>query len=86
MTDPLHHEIEAIKQRNVRVEIDKAWETSRMRRLIVAVLTYLVVTSFFLIAKLPHPFVNALVPTMGFMLSSLSLTFFKRLWLKYFYR
>jgi hypothetical protein len=28
------------------------------------------------------PFVNAIVPTLGFTLSTLSLSFFKKIWLK----
>jgi preprotein translocase subunit SecF len=75
-------EIKEIKERNARVEADKAWETSLFRKILVAVLTYLVVVLFFIIAELPKPFINALVPTLGFLLSTLSISFFKKLWLK----
>lgn len=75
-------EIKEIKERNARVEADKAWETSLFRKILVAVLTYLVVVLFFVIAELPKPFINALVPTLGFLLSTLSISFFKKLWLK----
>jgi len=75
-------EIESIKQRNARVEIDKEWETSYTRKLIIAILTYLVIVLFFISANVANPFVNAIVPTLGFILSTLSLTYFKKIWIE----
>lgn len=82
----LEKEIEKIQERNKRVELDKAWETSFFRKVVVSLLTYFVIVLFFVFAKLPNPFVNAIVPTVGFVLSTLSLPFFKQLWLKYFFK
>ena len=79
----IENEIEEIKQRNKRVEADKAWETSWTRRLLVLILTYLVMVVFFYFAQLPNPFVNSIVPALAFVLSTLSIPFAKRLWLKY---
>ncbi len=79
-------EIEKINHRNKRVEVDKAWEISLFRKIVIAVLTYFVVVLFFIFAELPNPFVNAVVPTLGFLLSTLSLSFFKNVWLEYFYK
>ena len=79
-------EIEIIKQRNKRVEADKAWETSLARKIIIAVLTYIVIVVFFYFAGLPKPFTNSIVPTLAFILSTLTLPFFKRLWLDYVYK
>ena len=78
----LKNEIREIKQRNTRVEADKAWETSLFRKILVAILTYAVIVLFFAVAELPKPFVNAIVPTLGFLLSTLSVSVFKKLWLK----
>ncbi|KKS53184.1 MAG: hypothetical protein UV82_C0008G0061 [Candidatus Magasanikbacteria bacterium GW2011_GWD2_43_18] len=78
----LTQRIEAIEERNRKVEADKAWETSLMRRFLVAILTYGVITSFFFVAHLPNPFVNAIVPTLGFLLSTLTVSSVKRWWLK----
>ena len=39
----LEKEIEQIKQRNKKVELDKAWETSWTRRICIMILTYIVV-------------------------------------------
>jgi len=76
-------EIETLKERNKRVEADKAWETSKTRRLIIALMTYFVVVFFLWSIAAPKPWLNALVPTVGFLLSTLTLPFFKKLWLKY---
>ena len=78
----LKNEIIEIKKRNGRVEADKAWETSLFRKILVAILTYAVIVLFFAVAELPKPFVNAIVPTLGFLLSTLSVSFFKKLWLR----
>ena len=75
--------LNAIEQRNKKVELDKAWETSLSRKIIIAVLTYATIVLFFFVAQLPKPFINSIVPTAGFVLSTLSLPFFKRLWIKY---
>jgi uncharacterized ion transporter superfamily protein YfcC len=75
--------LNAIEQRNKKVELDKAWETSWSRKIIIAILTYAVIVLFFFMAQLPKPFINSIVPTTGFVLSTLSLPFFKKLWLKY---
>ena len=75
--------VNAIEQRNKKVELDKAWETSLSRKIIIAVLTYITIVLFFMVAQLPKPFINSIVPTTGFVLSTLSLPFFKRLWIKY---
>lgn len=80
--EELQLEIEEIKKRNQRVEMDKAWETSWTRRILILVLTYLVVVIFFFVTNLPKPFTNSLVPTLGFFLSTLTVPFFKKWWSK----
>jgi peptidoglycan/LPS O-acetylase OafA/YrhL len=80
--DQIKKDIQEIKERNTRVEKDKAWETSWSRRVLVILLTYVVAVLFFFFAQLPNPFLNAIVPTLGFVLSTASIPFFKKLWLK----
>jgi len=75
--------LDAIEERNKKVEIDKAWETSISRKVIIAVLTYAVIVLFFSVAQLPKPFINSIVPATGFVLSTLSLPFFKKIWIRY---
>ena len=82
----LEQEIIKIKERNSKVEADKAWETSLFRKVLVAILTYVVIVLFFYFADLPKPFINAIVPTIGFVLSTLSVPVFKNLWIKHWYK
>lgn len=79
----LKQELEQIKQRNKRVELDKAWELSWTRKIIVAFLTYLVIVCFFIFARLPDPFVNSIVPALAFVVSNLALPVFKKIWIKF---
>lgn len=74
----LEQRIAEIELRNKRVELDKARETSTLRMLLVAWLTYLCIVLFFWVADLPQPRINALVPALGFLLSTLSLPYVKR--------
>jgi len=82
----LEQEIKTIKKRNLRVEADKAWETSYFRKFLVALLTYIVIVSFFLVSELPKPFINSIVPTLGFLLSTLTVPVFKKFWTRNFYQ
>lgn len=79
--EQIESEIRDIKERNARVEMDKAWETSITRKIIIAAFTYALIVLFFFFADLPKPFTNAIVPTVGFVLSTLSIPFFKKIWL-----
>ena len=84
--DELEIEIEKIKERNKRVETEKAWEISWTRKILVAVFTYLVIALFFLFAGIPNPFVNSIVPAIAFILSTTSLPIFKKFWLEYIHK
>ena len=79
--EELQKEIEEIKERNRRVELDKAWETSLARKAVIFALTYLVIVVFFIFARLPQPWLNAVVPATAFVLSTLSVPLFKKWWL-----
>ena len=79
-------EIESIKERNKRVETDKAWETSKTKRAIIALVTYFIIVIFLYVIGVPEPWFVALVPTIGYVLSTLTLPFFKRFWLKNIYK
>ena len=82
----LESEINKINERNKRVEADKAWETSFFRKFIIALLTYAVIVIFFFAAGLPKPFINPIVPTAGFILSTLSISFIKNIWVKRYFK
>lgn len=74
--------IEKLEARNKRVEADKAWETSWQRRLAIIALTYLVVVCYLRFVVHINPWINALVPVIGFFLSTLTISAFKRWWLE----
>lgn len=77
-------EIEKINERNKRVELDKAWETSKTRRGIISLLTYIIASIFLTVIDNSTPYINAFVPVGGYLLSTLSLPAFKKWWiLKY---
>lgn len=79
----LEKRISNIEKRNKKVELDKEWEVSLMRKITIATLTYFVIVLFFIFADLPKPFVNSIVPTTGFILSTFSLPFFKKIWVRF---
>ena len=75
-------EIKKIQERNKRVELDKAWETSKTRKISIAVLTYFVMVLVMYSLNLDSPFIGAIIPTLGFTLSTFSLDFIKEFWKK----
>ena len=79
----LEKELEEIKERNKRVELDKKWETSMTRKMCIAVLTYIVVIVYTILTnKISNVFLSSLVPVIGFTLSTLSLKVVRRIWEK----
>lgn len=88
MTDiqELQKEIEKIKKRNLAVEKNKAWEGSYTRRALLIAFTYLAIALYLNVIEVDRPWINAIVPAIGFLLSTLSLPFFKELWTKYLYK
>ena len=75
-------EIQSIKARNERVEQDKAWEISWARRLFIAASTYVIAGVWLLLINDTYPFLKAFVPSRGYILSTLSLPFVKKWWIK----
>jgi len=86
MENGIEKEIEKIKERNRRVEADKAWETSKTRKAIISVLTYLVIVLFMYSAGIEMPWVNAIVPTVGFVLSTMTIGVLKGFWVRNIYK
>ena len=76
------NEIEEIKNRNARVELDKAWETSWTRRLFIAVITYAIAGIWLMLINDNYPWLKAFVPSGGYILSTLSLPIIKNWWVK----
>lgn len=79
----LEARIKKIEARNKKVETDKAWETSWTRRFLLILFTYLAIGLYLNAIKIPNPWLNAIVPAVGFLLSTLTLPFFRKLWEKH---
>ena len=76
-------EITEIKERNKRVEKDKAWETSWTRRICIMVLTYIVVIIYsYVIREYDNILLSSLVSVIGFTLSTLSIKLVRKIWEK----
>lgn len=82
----LEERIANIELRNNKVESDKAWETSLTRRLLLMLFTYLAIGLYMRAIGIDKWWLNAVIPSVAFMLSTLTLPFFKKIWLKYFYK
>jgi hypothetical protein len=76
----LESELTTIKLRNQQVEVDKAWETSVARRSLVALITYLASCILLALIGNEHFIRNALVPVLGYLLSTWSIPSAKKIW------
>ena len=78
----INTEIIKIKQRNKKVELDKSWETSTTRKITIFILTYIIVLIVFIVIGLSNPFLNAIIPAIAFLLSTLTIEPIKKIWIK----
>ena len=77
----IEQEINQIKERNKRVELDKKWETSWTRKICIMILTYIVVVIYsYIVRNYDKIFLSSLVPVIGFTLSTLSLKYIRKIW------
>ncbi len=77
----LEQRVQKIEERNAEVTADKAWETSFARMGLIVLFTYLIISLFIGAIGVPNPWLSGLVPAAGFLLSTLTMPFFKNLWL-----
>jgi hypothetical protein len=82
----LEAELELIKHRNTRVEADKAWETSRFRIISICVLTYFLSACMLYAIGGKRPWIDGVMPVLGFFISSRSLRLIKSLWVEKYYK
>lgn len=78
----LEQEIQDIHSRNRCVEADKAWETSMVRRVTISALTYVFAVIWLVSIHNDAPFLNAVIPAVGYFLSTLTLGIIKKWWQK----
>jgi hypothetical protein len=77
----LEKDILLIKQRNDRVQADKAWETSKIRMVSILVLTYVFASLALYLMGVQNFLLSAIIPVLGYFLSTLSLPFIKKWWI-----
>lgn len=80
--EKLEKEIAALKERNFRVEAEKAWETSTVRTLSITLITYVVAAAFLYLIGVRNFLLHAGVPAIGYYLSTQSLPFIKQWWIQ----
>lgn len=78
--ESLEERVSRIEGRNKSVELDKAWETSWARRLLIVAFTYIAIGVFLSVIKVEKPWLAAIVPALAFTLSTLTMPFFKKYW------
>jgi len=76
----LEERLARIEGRNKSVELDKAWERSWTRRLLIVAFTYIAVGIFLTVIRVDRPWLAAIVPAIGFTLSTLTMPYFKKIW------
>lgn len=83
MDQSLENALNTIQERNKKVEIQKAWETSFTRRAFIAIVTY-IVAYFYMSFGLGNEeaYLHAFVPTGGYLLSTFSLPLIKDFWIQ----
>lgn len=81
-TPTIEERLVIIEERNRKVENDKAWETSWTRKVSIMILTYIVVSFYLHFVVHIDPWINALVPVIGYTLSTFTVSFLKKQWLK----
>lgn len=77
----LEKRVAQLEARNRRVEADKAWETSWTRRLSIMALIYLTIVFYLHFVIHINPWINGLVPVIGYFISTLTVGFLKRRWI-----
>ena len=74
--------LEEVMLRNKRVEVEKAWETSRTRIIAIVAVTYLLMCLIFFVIGVENFMLNAVIPTIGYYLSTQSLPAIKKRWIE----
>ncbi len=73
--------IKELEKQLVFLQEEKAWESSRMRNVLIIISTYIILGAYMLVIQVQQPWFNAVVPTAGFYLSTLKFRNLK----KYFF-
>ncbi len=80
--ETIEERLNRIEERNKRVEQDKDWERSPFRIISVSIITYVIAYLVLYSIGVPKPYLSALIPVLGFILSAQSLPIIKKYWIK----
>ena len=78
----IEQKLQEINKRNHKVDLDKKWETSNFRKVLILITTYFLASLTMFAIGDSKPFVSSLIPTLGYFLSTLSFGFIKSIWIK----
>lgn len=81
----LQAEIDTLRARELKLESYKAWETSYCRLGVLVTKTYIVAAVFLQTIGAQRPLVGALVPVLGYVISTLTLPIIRRWWVQRVY-
>jgi len=79
--EELAKRVEAIEARNSKVELDKKWETGILRKVFLLVVTYVLLGVYMTFIGVNKSWLNAIIPSLGFLISTLTLGWVKTLWI-----
>ncbi len=82
MNEDLEKRLKTIEERNRRVEAEKAWEVGYPRTFTITAITYVIAGLVLLAIGNEYPWRNALIPAIGYFLSTQSLPFIRRKWVE----
>lgn len=83
MLKELANKISSMDHRNRIRDYSKEFEGSLMRIIMIMVLTYAILSVYMLLAGLDRPWISAIVPTVGFQLSTVSLPSIKNCYVEH---
>lgn len=79
----LSGKISTMNHRNRIRDFSKEFEGSLFRIIVIMILTYAVLSTYMLLADLDRPWISAIVPTVGFQLSTVSLPSIKNCYVEH---
>ena len=80
--ETIEERLNKIEERNKRVELDKAWEGSLLRIILISLITYLAAYLVLVSIGISKAYLSALIPVLGFILSTQSISMVKKYWIK----
>jgi len=81
----IEEDILKISAKNNKVEADKAWETSLIRKVVISLMIYIFASIFMSIIVVQNYLLNAIIPALAFFLSTLIIPLIKNIWIKRVY-